>query len=197
MIVQQPREARKGKSPSQVPSRGVGVTKPIDRAKELVPVEELAEMLSGAPGVRRGRDLAFVCPLHDDHDPSLRVDPERGVWYCDPCAVGGNVVKLARLAWVYPDTARGASEAAAFLLMKFGHDVPQRPPVWFARQKRQAPVRDALEEIKVRHIQRRLFRVFLPAIKAIEDDEERREEIERVWDDCRLPARLILARRRS
>src|SRR5215208_5686830 len=99
MILHQHRESREGESLPR--SRGVSVTKPIDAAKEAITVEELAERLSGAPGVRRGREIAFVCPLHDDHDPSLRVDPERGVWFCDPCLLGGDVVELARQAWGY------------------------------------------------------------------------------------------------
>ena len=61
-------------------------------------VEELAERLSGGPGVKRGREIAFLCPLHDDHDPSLMVDPEKQVWHYFPCAVGGDVVRLAQLA---------------------------------------------------------------------------------------------------
>src|SRR5215203_980634 len=95
--------------------RGAAIVKPIQAAKKAVKVEELAERLAG-PGVRRGCEVAFRCPLYDDHDPSLRVDQERGVWYCDPCAVGGNVVELARRVWGYPDCGRGAAEAAVFLL---------------------------------------------------------------------------------
>jgi DNA primase len=70
--------------------------KPIEAARALVSVSELAERLSGAAGVRAGREELFLCPLHDDHNPSLRVDPHKGLWYCDPCALGGDVVELAR-----------------------------------------------------------------------------------------------------
>ena len=99
--------------------RGVSATKPIQAAKEAVSVEELAERLSG-PGLRRGRELAFVCPLHDDHDPSLRVDPEKGVWFCDPCRVAGDVVRLAQLAWGIDRPNVAADE----VLMAFGHELP-------------------------------------------------------------------------
>jgi DNA primase len=136
-----------------------------------------------------------LLPNHEDRSPSFVVYPETNSWYCFTCLHGGDVVELARLAWGYDE--REAHVAAAMLLMEFGHEVPHLPPSWFARQERQAPIRDALEEAKLRHIQRRLFRIFLPALKAIEDDEERREELERVWDDCLLPARLVLARRAS
>ena len=170
--------------------RGVSYTRPINEAKRLVTVLELAEKLSGAPGVRRGRELAFVCPLHDDHDPSLRVDPERGVWFCDPCLCGGDVVELYRLAHGFDQ--REAHLAAGYLLLEFGHEVPQRPPAWFRKQERQARVRDALEEVKVRSAQRHLMRTFELCMNRIEDDGIRREEAEAIWQDLAPVARLIV-----
>jgi DNA primase len=161
--------------------RGVSYTKPIDAAKEAVSVTDLAERLTG-PGVRRGRETAFRCPLHDDHDPSLRVDPEQGVWFCDPCLVGGDVVELARLAWGYDQ--RDAHVAAANLLHEFGHEIPQRPPAWFRKQERQKPRRDAVEEVKMNIVRRRLFRhLILPLIDTIEDEEEHNREVERAWGE--------------
>src|SRR5215218_5722933 len=162
--------------------RGVSYTRPIDAAKEAVTVEELAERLSRAPGVGRGREIAFVCPLHDDHDPSLRVDPERGVWFCDPCLVGGDVVELARLAWGYDQ--REAHAAATMLLMEFGCEVPKRPPSWYRKQERQKPRREAVEEVKMNVVRRRLFRhLILPLIDAIEDEDEHNRELDRAWSE--------------
>jgi CHC2 zinc finger len=135
--------------------RGVSVGRPIDAAKEAVSVLELAERLSG-PGTRSGTEVYFRCPFHDDRNPSLRVNADRGVWYCDVCAVGGDVVELARRAWGHTDDGRGAAEAAAFLLMEFGHAVPQHPPSWFRKQERQRAVRDAIDEARVEVLMRRL-----------------------------------------
>jgi DNA primase len=161
--------------------RGLSYTTPIDAAKEAVHVLDLAERLAG-PGVRRGREIAFRCPLHDDHDPSLRIDPARGVWFCDPCLVGGDVVELARLAWGYEE--RDAHIAAAMLLMEFGHEVPQRPPAWFRKQERQHHTRTAIEETKKNIVRRRLFKhLILPLIDAIEDSGERDRELDRAWAD--------------
>jgi len=161
--------------------RGVSYTRPIDAAKEAVTVEELAERLAG-PGVRRGREIAFRCPLHDDHDPSLRVDPDKGVWFCDPCLRGGDVVELARLAWGYHQ--RDAHVAAAMLLMEFGCEVPKRPPSWYRKQERQKPRREAVEEVKMNVVRRRLFRhLILPLIDAIEDEEEHNRELDRAWGE--------------
>jgi DNA primase len=175
--------------------RGVSHARPIDAAKEAVPVLDLAERLAG-PGVRRGREIAFRCPLHDDHDPSLRVEPDKGVWFCDPCLVGGDVVELYRLTQGYDQ--RDSHIAAAMLLMDFGHEVPQRPGAWHRKQERQDRIRDALEQAKVRRVQRRLYRwLFAPIIARFEDEDERREEARIAWEDCGQIARLMVCRARG
>jgi DNA primase len=39
---------------------------------------------------RRGRECVTRCPFHDDEHPSLRVNLERQLWYCDVCGAGGD-----------------------------------------------------------------------------------------------------------
>ncbi len=163
---------------------------PIRAAKEAVRVVDLAERLCG-PGIRRGREVYFCCPLHDDHVPSLRVDPEKGVWWCDPCCRGGDVVELARLVWGY--SQREAAMAAANLLQEFGHEIPQRPPAWHRRQSRQESTRRALEQAAIRRVQRRLYRwIFAPIIATFEDEDERRQEAAHAWEDAAKVARNIV-----
>jgi hypothetical protein len=161
----------------------------IDTANAEITVCELAERLSGQ-GVRRGGETFFLCPLHDDHDPSLRVDAGKNLWYCDPCAVGGDAVRLARLAW---DHDRD-DVAAAELLLEFGHELPKRPPSWFARHKRQAPIRDAIGRARFEHLRRRLFRTyFRPLVTTIEDEEDRRHDEQVLWEATDYLARLVLS----
>src|SRR5215203_3703968 len=175
--------------------RGVSYTRPIDAAKEAVQVMDLADRLCGPAGLRRaGSEWVGRCPLpdHEDRSPSFTVNPEKGVWFCHGCLYGGDVVELARLAWGYDQ--RDAHVAAANLLHEFGHEVTQRPPAWFRKQERQKPVRDALEDAKVRSAQRRLMRRVEPYLARIEDDAERRAEALAVWDDLEVPARMIVGR---
>ena len=47
-------------------------------------------------GRLRGRELSFVCPFHDDHDPSARFNLDKQVWFCDVCHVGGGWVDLCQ-----------------------------------------------------------------------------------------------------
>jgi hypothetical protein len=176
--------------------RGLSYRKPIDEAKRLVPVPDLAQKLSGAPGVRRGREIAFRCPLHDDHDPSLRVDPEQGVWFCDPCLRGGDVVELYRLAHGFDQ--REAHAAAAHLLLDFGHTPPETPPSRSRRHYRQQKTRDLIEEARLESMTRRLWRwVFAPIVQETEDEEERKALAQRLWPKVEANARYLIEQRRG
>ena len=44
----------------------------------------------------RGR-LMGLCPLHEDHEPSFLVDPQRNLFYCYGCGRGGDVIRFAEL----------------------------------------------------------------------------------------------------
>src|SRR5437762_32455 len=38
-----------------------------------------------------------LCPLHEDHQPSFLVDPNRNLFYCYGCGRGGDVIRFAEL----------------------------------------------------------------------------------------------------
>src|SRR4051794_20257784 len=40
---------------------------------------------------RSGSKLKALCPFHDDHNPSLTIDPERQSYKCWSCGAGGDV----------------------------------------------------------------------------------------------------------
>jgi hypothetical protein len=173
--------------------RGVSYTRPIDAANEAVQVIDLADRLGG-PGSLRcvGKEWLGRCPLpdHEDRSPSFTVNPEKNVFFCHGCLRGGDVVELARLAWGYDQ--HDAHIAAAMLLIEFGFKVPQRPPAWYGKQKRQAPVRRALEDAARRRCQRRLYRwLFAPVVARLDDEDERLEEARSAWEDAGELARLM------
>jgi CHC2 zinc finger len=191
VIVHEYHESREGNPPPH--PRGVSYRKPIDVAKESVTVLELAERLVGKPLTRRWQSYVACCPLpdHEDKTPSFYVyaDNNRG-WTCFGCGRGGDVVHLFALAHGHDHMGK----AAAYLLLEFGHELPQRPPSWFRRQERQKPVRDAIYEMRFEHLRRRLFRRFcVPVLKPIEDEQERDEEAAVLWDMTRPLAKMLLA----
>lgn len=63
-------------------------------AARRISIVDMARMLGCGDPVKRGRELVVRCPLHADDDPSCTVDPDKGVWYCFPCAEGGDAIDL-------------------------------------------------------------------------------------------------------
>jgi hypothetical protein len=178
--------------------RGVSYTRPIDAAKEAVPVIDLADRLTGPGGLRRVSDeWVGRCPLpdHEDRSPSFTVNPAKNVWFCHGCLRGGDVVELARLVWGYDE--RDGHVAAAMLLMEFGHEVPQRPPAWFRRQERQKEIRDAIDREKIEHIRLLVFRlVWVPWLKRL-PEWSREEATQSAWERSRSIALRLYEQRRA
>lgn len=57
---------------------------------------------------QKGQELLFRCPRHEDRHPSLSINPNKDVWMCGPCGVGGNAWALAAFcAGVQPDDKKG------------------------------------------------------------------------------------------
>jgi hypothetical protein len=70
---------------------------PSPVAPELVHTIERA--IAQRSPQRAGKETRFLCPAHDDHNPSARWNPEKCVWHCDACGAGGRATDLAgRLA---------------------------------------------------------------------------------------------------
>jgi len=63
-----------------------------------VPIAEVARRLGLGEPRRAGQEVRVRCPLHEDADPSLRLNPPEGVWYCDPCGEGGDGIRLVERA---------------------------------------------------------------------------------------------------
>lgn len=43
------------------------------------------------PLTRKGRNYKATCPFHDDHDPSMSINPDKQIFKCFVCGAGGNV----------------------------------------------------------------------------------------------------------
>ena len=64
----------------------------IQRLKREISIERLVEA-RGVKLTRTGANLIGLCCLHDDHEPSLVVDPEKNLWHClGACQAGGSVI---------------------------------------------------------------------------------------------------------
>ncbi len=58
-------------------------------------VVEIAATISTREPRQRGTETLFLCPSHNDRNPSARWNPEKRVWYCDACGDGGGAIDLA------------------------------------------------------------------------------------------------------
>jgi DNA primase len=47
--------------------------------------------------VRKGREMVGLCPFHDDHKPSLCVNPDKQIFKCFACSAGGDVIKFVQM----------------------------------------------------------------------------------------------------
>lgn len=174
VILHESVDSRIGESPPH--PRGVSYSTPIEAAKEAVTVLELAERLVGSALVRKGNTYTARCPLpdHDEKTPSFTVYADNGRgWACFGCRRGGDVVHL----YAHAEGVADMRVAAAELLMAFGHEVPERPPSWFARQERQGPVRDAIDRMRVRRLQNVLYGMVEPFVTGEQD-------ARRTWAEC-------------
>src|SRR5882672_5419746 len=75
----------------------------IDKAEiELVKrAHELVAFIRsrGVTLTQRGKQLVGLCPFHDDHEPSLVVDPKKQLWNClGACHEGGDVYRFVMKA---------------------------------------------------------------------------------------------------
>jgi len=165
--------------------RGVSYTRPIDAAKHGIPVIDLADRLAGPCKMRRvGKTWTTNCPLpdHEDKTPSFVVYLETNSWHCFGCLRRGDVVDLYRMAHPHRYSEGQVREAAADLLLDFGHEIPPRPPSWFSKQQRQKEMRRTIDDARVEVLARRLWKyVFEPIIAEIEDSAERVEMADRLW----------------
>ena len=65
----------------------------VDAARDIPLVDVVRRLGLGDP-VNQGKRLVLRCPLHEDHRPSMSLDPDKGLWYCFPCAEGGDGIRL-------------------------------------------------------------------------------------------------------
>jgi CHC2 zinc finger len=119
---------------------------------------DILEVVSRYTSVRKiGREFFGIAPCHGDRNPSLRLNADRQVWYCDPCASGGDVIRFIEIA-------EGVSFKEALSILGIDTQPRHRPVVtpaqrqaadvaagWMAEQRRKVNVLlgDVLEQIEL------------------------------------------------
>lgn len=57
---------------------------------------EIEAAVMARQGRRVGAEIKFLCPAHNDHNPSAAWNPEKQVWTCYACQAGGGARDLAQ-----------------------------------------------------------------------------------------------------
>ncbi|MCX7823238.1 MAG: DNA primase [Syntrophobacterales bacterium] len=71
---------------------GAGSNQTIERIKE---VSDILDIVGEAVTLRRaGRYYLGLCPFHAERTPSFYVDPQRQLFHCFGCGVGGDVIRF-------------------------------------------------------------------------------------------------------
>ncbi|MBM4256807.1 MAG: hypothetical protein FJ147_13030 [Deltaproteobacteria bacterium] len=63
----------------------------LARLKRDLSIEQLA-LAHGIVLKPSGKNLLGLCPFHDDHEPSLSIEPAQNLWHCFGCQQGGGVI---------------------------------------------------------------------------------------------------------
>lgn len=60
---------------------------------------DILEVIGRYTSLRKsGPEFFGLAPCHHDRHPSLRVNPDKQVWFCDPCGAGGDVIRFVEVA---------------------------------------------------------------------------------------------------
>ena len=84
---------------------------------------DIVEIISEHIALRRsGKEFVGLCPFHDDRRPSMRVVPQKQIFWCFVCATGGDVFKF-----VMNYHKMTAGEALRYLAQRRGIKLPELP----------------------------------------------------------------------
>jgi hypothetical protein len=85
-----------------------------DAVRRANPIERVIPALLNELAHEVGGEIKVRCPWHEDTRPSLRINPVKAVWHCDPCAKGGDIFRFVK-EWrgcTFSDALRFLAERA-------------------------------------------------------------------------------------
>ena len=168
-----------------------GFRKCCEAVKAAVPIENVARRYTEIRPLGGRSWFNGRCPLpdHDDRELSFYIYPP-GRWWCYGCGCGGDVIDLEFRCGNYDQLW----VAMVALAVEYGVELPERPHSWRRKQERQKPMRDGIEEAKIRALRRRLYRRFFePIVLATEDAEDRAHDAQHFWESTAWLAKHLVA----
>ncbi|MGD9110254.1 MAG: DNA primase, partial [Phycisphaerales bacterium] len=95
----------------------------VQQASDIV--ELVGEHLSL---VKKGREMVGLCPFHDDHKPSLYVNPAKQIFKCFACGAGGDVFKFLQMreGLTFPQAVERLANRAGIKIKVARYDGPRK-----------------------------------------------------------------------
>jgi DNA primase len=78
---------------------------------------------------KKGRELVGLCPFHEDHRPSMNVNPVKQIFKCFACGAGGDVLKFIQMreGLTFPQALDRLAERAGMALQPLRRAAPPGP----------------------------------------------------------------------
>ncbi|MDE3179028.1 MAG: DNA primase [Acidobacteriota bacterium] len=102
--------------------------KPVEELRSAV---DIVKVIGASVKLRKsGANFMGLCPFHQEKTPSFAVHPEKQIFHCFGCGVGGDVFKFVMLLEnvTFPESVERVAEIAGVMLperWKDGHEDPR------------------------------------------------------------------------
>ncbi len=123
---------------------------PEDKIEEVRTTADIVEIIGGyVPLKRRGRNYMASCPFHDDRTPSFSVAPDKQIFHCFGCGIGGNV-----FSFIMEYEKVSFIEAVRMLADRYGIALPKYQPDEDDSRERLLYANEVAADLFVRTMQR-------------------------------------------
>jgi DNA primase len=88
---------------------------------EVQQANDIVDLISEHVSLKKkGREMVGLCPFHDDHRPSMNVNPVKQIFKCFACGAGGDVFKFVQMRenLTFPQAIERLAERAGIKLQK-------------------------------------------------------------------------------
>jgi DNA primase len=114
---------------------------PENKISEIRNIADIIDIVSEAVLLKKtGRNYVGLCPFHNEKEPSFTVSPDKQIFYCFGCGVGGNVFSflMEQYSFSFP-------EAVKMLATRYG--IERRTQKMTPEQKKRINERESIYAI--------------------------------------------------